>query len=279
VSPAPRIGRPRSLEEREQDRIAEEVERRETALDQIALSKNAPTPTPEPAAEAEVAVLDPLAEATARHREAEAKLAAAEVEVAEADAALVQVKADHAAARAEQTLQHHRAILQPALAAAQRQEAAFLKLWQQYGGAGRGGVTHGPLARYAKTIPSGDERRRTRLMELYKQAGQLMETIRVGYQAAHRSVEATRTALERLSMSDASDFRFDQAGRACEEAAVYIAANVEVACVKLLSDVKAVDGEPGAPSDEFIHYLAGQSREAVKKQTRAEGVGDPGILA
>jgi hypothetical protein len=230
-------------------------------------------PAPEPVLEVEVVepeVTVPdaqLSEATARQLEAQARLVAAEVEMAEADAALVQVKADHAAARAEQTLQHHRAILQPALAAAQRQKAAFLRLWQQYGGAGRNGTTHGPLAKYARTIPVGEAQRREKLSALYREAGVLMEMIRLGYSAARAAVEATETALSRLCIGDASDFRFDQAGRACAEAAQFIASKVEADCQKLLADVKAVDGVPGPDT------LGDPYPESPKDQQYAIGIG------
>jgi hypothetical protein len=45
------------------------------------------------------------------------------------------------------------------------------------------------------------------------------------------------------------------------------------ACEHLIAAVKSVDGEPGP--EEVVVFLDGPSREAVKRQERAEGVGDP----
>jgi hypothetical protein len=237
-----------------------------------------PAPEPEQAelavvVEPVVPVPDPqLAEATARQLEAHAKVVAAESELAEADRVLAEAQAAHEAQEVERKLQHHRAILTTALAAAQRQQDAFQRLFDQYGGAGRGGSTHGPLARYAKTIPSGDVQRRTRLMELYREAGILMERIRLGYQAAHEAVAACEKALTIGGTGDFADLRLELAGRACEEAVQHDPSAVEQACNQVIAAVKAVDGEP---SDEVVVHLNGPSREAVKDQTRAEGVGEP----
>ena len=229
---------------------------------------------PEPVSDNPTLVIVPdaqLAEAVERQRAAQETLAAAQAEAEESDAGLVQARADHAAAVAERTLQQHRAILNQALARAQRQKDAFLALFTQYGGAsgtnmGKG-VTHGPLAKFARTIPSGDVKRRTQLMELYKQAGILMEQIRLGYQAAFRAVEACDKALTIGGTGDYAEFRLEEAGRACEEASAHDASAVEQACRQLIADVKAVDGEPS----EIVVFLDGPSRKSdVERQTHAE---------
>ncbi len=237
--------------------------------------KPAPEPEPEPVAVVEpvVPLPDPqLSEATARQLEAQARLVAAEVELAEADRVLAQAQADHAAQEADRQLQRHRAILVPALAAAQRRQADFQRLFDVYGGAGRGGTTHGPLARLAKTLPAGyDVQRRERLAALYQEAGQLMERIRLGFQAAVAVVTACETALTVGGSGDYAGLRLELAQRACEEASAHDPHAVRAACEQLLNDVKAVDGEPGP--EEVVVYLDGPRREAVKSQRYAEGIG------
>jgi hypothetical protein len=317
MAPAPRIGRPRSIEEIEKDRIeaALDAERAETKPVELSPRERAQEETerkvmlealkdtrpskqttdsrapesldprvklePESAAQPLEAVAPvvpapdaQLAEATERHRLAQETLAAAQAEAEEADAALAQAQIDHAAAQAEQTLQRHLTLLNQALAVARRQEGAFLQLWGNYGGVGRGGVSHGPLARYAKTIPSGDERRRTRLMELYREASVLMEQIRLGHQAAHRAVEAIQTALTVGGVSDYAELRLELAQRACEEAGAHDPGAVEQACRQLIANVKAVDGEPGPDIAKHLD----PDLTPTRPQQRAEGV-DPGILA
>lgn len=217
-----------------------------------------------------IPVSDGLVEAERQYAKAEEALAAATVAFADAQRALAHAQADYAAQEADQQLQRHRAILVPALAAAKRQQAAFQRLFEQYGGVGRGGVSRGPLARYAKTLPQGEAKRREQLMTLYREAGLLMEKIRLGYGAALAAVTACDTALSRGGTGDYADLRLELAGRECEAASAHDPNVVRAACEQLIAAIKTLDGEPGP---EVVGRI--DPSETVRSQAYAEGVGSP----
>lgn len=106
-------------------------------------------------------------------------------------------------------------------------------------------------------------------MVLYRHAGELMEMIRLGYQAAHHAVEACEKALTIGGTGDFAELRLELAGRACEEAAPYEPSAVEQACKQVIAAVKGVDGEPGPDV-----VVSSHDTPLSLGQQRAEGVSD-----
>jgi len=210
-----------------------------------------------------------LAAAVERHRVAQETITLAQVELEAANLGLRQAKALHLEQSSARQIQQHRAILIPELAAATRQKAAFQTLFEIYGGAGRNGTTHGPLAKFARTIPSGDAARRDRLTGLYREAAILTDRIRAGYQAAHEAVEATQLALDRGGAGDAADLRLELAQNACTAAGHHDPNVIQAACDKLITDVKVADGIPGPEA------LRDPRLEDVKSQQFAVGMNGP----